>query len=718
MHPSNSLTMNIAKNLKWSIYSLFAILILISHSSFSQKSIYGKGWTIVDTTGKIYVTALDYENIFEFQQGAAKAKLKSGSFCLVNHYGHKISREYQQLDYIGEGTWKFKENTLYGMIDSKGRIISVAMYEWIGVFSSGLTPASKNDTAGFIDPQGETVMPFVYESATGFRDGAAGVKKDGRWGIINLKGELIVPYKFPRLGQFSQNKAPFSEDNMLYGYVDPKGVVVIEPRFTYAEAFGDNGIALVSESDPEYGDYGRREYTNKFYIDAKGNRVEAPEQHLSGNHSDIIARKDPGSTSLTTYWKLYDRNGNLLFTNFFLNSRIEGVNEFSEKGYAAFNTENRKDIRPDITGQSPWGIYELKCNTAYGSQATFELTFENLKDPIRIREEKNYSYTVSMGQPGYELFKVSYKIHDGSIFLVRVYKGRGFFRPEELTYQEANGVSFYDALDALKVVIDQLIFSLKPHLLFQKAGPESIELKPGVLIYVNGINKPASSGYQIITSPEGQTYQGEMNGGNMEGFGKYTYKNGIVHYGQFSDNSINGWGLRVFPNGNCHLGLFRNGQEDGFGIFRYAIGNTAKGNFKEGKAEGRMLRKMVDGQIEWIELANSNVASNEVLRQRPDFGGIGISFKYNSVKKGFYVEKIALGLPADQVGMKPDDRIVKVDGKTLTGKDTKKVAEMLKGPDGSIVQVTIERNGLQKDFSITRKRIDADKLSEKLYDGI
>ncbi|MGC1390050.1 MAG: S41 family peptidase [Bacteroidales bacterium] len=85
------------------------------------------------------------------------------------------------------------------------------------------------------------------------------------------------------------------------------------------------------------------------------------------------------------------------------------------------------------------------------------------------------------------------------------------------------------------------------------------------------------------------------------------------------------------------------------------------------------------------------------------YGGIG-SLVRNS---GDYVviSEVYKGFPADKAGIKPGDLLKKVDGTSLKGLTTDKVSEKLKGNPGTEINVTIERNGVDTDYTLKREKI-------------
>jgi len=65
------------------------------------------------------------------------------------------------------------------------------------------------------------------------------------------------------------------------------------------------------------------------------------------------------------------------------------------------------------------------------------------------------------------------------------------------------------------------------------------------------------------------------------------------------------------------------------------------------------------------------------------------------------------GSPAYRAGIRPGDVIMSVDGKSTQGLSSSEVADMLKGPKGTIVHISMKRVGYdqQLDFTVTRDEI-------------
>jgi carboxyl-terminal processing protease len=90
-----------------------------------------------------------------------------------------------------------------------------------------------------------------------------------------------------------------------------------------------------------------------------------------------------------------------------------------------------------------------------------------------------------------------------------------------------------------------------------------------------------------------------------------------------------------------------------------------------------------------------------------EFEGIGVSF--NILEDTIYIIRAISGGPSEKVGIMAGDRIVKVEDEDVagTGITTKDVQRLLKGPKGTLVDVSVVRRGVAGllEFTITRDKI-------------
>ncbi|MBR8536797.1 PDZ domain-containing protein [Carboxylicivirga sediminis] len=85
-----------------------------------------------------------------------------------------------------------------------------------------------------------------------------------------------------------------------------------------------------------------------------------------------------------------------------------------------------------------------------------------------------------------------------------------------------------------------------------------------------------------------------------------------------------------------------------------------------------------------------------------EYAGIGSLIS----KKGEYVviAEPYEGFPAAKAGLKTGDKILEIDGKSMVGKNTPDVSEMLKGPAKTTLKIKVERPGEKKPINIELER--------------
>jgi carboxyl-terminal processing protease len=102
--------------------------------------------------------------------------------------------------------------------------------------------------------------------------------------------------------------------------------------------------------------------------------------------------------------------------------------------------------------------------------------------------------------------------------------------------------------------------------------------------------------------------------------------------------------------------------------------------------------------------------------QEGRYYGVGMSIQARPGKMGKLVTFVVApipGSPAFRAGLRPGDIIAKVDGKPTEGLSTAQVADMLKGPKGTLVHVTVTREGYDQPLLF---KIIRDEISQKSVD--
>ena len=100
-----------------------------------------------------------------------------------------------------------------------------------------------------------------------------------------------------------------------------------------------------------------------------------------------------------------------------------------------------------------------------------------------------------------------------------------------------------------------------------------------------------------------------------------------------------------------------------------------------------------------------------------EFGGLGIEVSM----EGGVVKVISPidDTPASRVGVKAGDYIVRINGEQVQGKTLMEAVNLMRGPVGSPIEITIRRKGLKKAkiFTITREIIEIKSVISKLIDN-
>ena len=140
----------------------------------------------------------------------------------------------------------------WGFCNENREIIITCIYEYAKPFQEGLAPIQLNGLWGAISPSGELVIPCIHKKEGSvyplqFSEGLAIIyNKKGKMGFINKKGKIVIEPKYSCCGWFFEGLAIIESRGKL-GFINKKGEVVIPCKYDVAMPF-ENGVALVGNN--------------------------------------------------------------------------------------------------------------------------------------------------------------------------------------------------------------------------------------------------------------------------------------------------------------------------------------------------------------------------------------------------------------------------------------------------------------------------------------
>lgn len=143
------------------------------------------------------------------------------------------------------------------------------------------------------------------------------------------------------------------------------------------------------------------------------------------------------------------------------------------------------------------------------------------------------------------------------------------------------------------------------------------------------------------------------------------------------------------------------------------------------KTPNQLLEGAIQGTIDTLDdpftyYMNPKVYKEILISTRGTFGGVGIEMGVNNNGEVVVVSPME-GTPAYEAGIKPGDIIKEVDGKGIIGLTLEEVANLIRGPENTEVELGIQREGKKEllRFKLNRTKIELHSVySEMLDDDI
>ena len=140
-------------------------------------------------------------------------------------------------------------------------------------------------------------------------------------------------------------------------------------------------------------------------------------------------------------------------------------------------------------------------------------------------------------------------------------------------------------------------------------------------------------------------------------------------------------------------------------------------SYKNREDAYKAIREMV-GKLEdpYTRFMNPEEFQNMRIDTSGELTGVGIQIAKDEETDRLLVISPIEDTPAFEAGILAQDKIVKIDGTDTKGMDVNDAVKLIRGERGSQVTLTIERNGQQRDYEITRERIEIHPVRASIRD--
>ncbi|MFD1706670.1 S41 family peptidase [Siminovitchia sediminis] len=156
----------------------------------------------------------------------------------------------------------------------------------------------------------------------------------------------------------------------------------------------------------------------------------------------------------------------------------------------------------------------------------------------------------------------------------------------------------------------------------------------------------------------------------------------------------------------------------------YNTYDELKKNYFQDIDEKNMIDGAIDGMVRALDDPYSDYMTQEeskVFQESITSSFEGVGAEIQELEGSIIVVTPIKGSPAEEAGIKPNDKITEVDGKSIQGMSANEAVMLIRGEKGTDVTLTIEREGVEepKKITITRDEIPIHTVyAEMLEDGV
>lgn len=134
----------------------------------------------------------------------------------------------------------------------------------------------------------------------------------------------------------------------------------------------------------------------------------------------------------------------------------------------------------------------------------------------------------------------------------------------------------------------------------------------------------------------------------------------------------------------------------------------------EDAAAGAMVNALGD---RWSYYLSADAYESHMETMENAYVGIGITVLTSNDGSGFAIQAVTEGSGAAEAGLQADDVVIAVAGEDVREMSSSEMRTLVRGEEGTFVDVTVLRDGQERTFSVERRRYETPVATGKLLSG-
>lgn len=192
-----------------------------------------------------YLLAPQYEDA-SVLMGSNMAVKEDNDWHMINMEGFVVARTSEKVDslsILSSGKISVSKNGKYGYTTSAMTVPTDLLYDYASTFKNGVAAVKRSGKWALFNAAEEPLTEFVFEDVlldefdACINSGVVFAKRDGKYFMYNAEGAQISQQGFDAVQPFASSEPAAVCVNGKWGFVNTKGEMVIEPKYSNARSF-------------------------------------------------------------------------------------------------------------------------------------------------------------------------------------------------------------------------------------------------------------------------------------------------------------------------------------------------------------------------------------------------------------------------------------------------------------------------------------------------